>query len=109
MLLRYGHHDLRVPFLVNVLQNGGTGTLAKSISCIAMGGWIHIVGLLGEVRCILSSFYPMYQNLTACSPIQRSSSADIAFQAIMKTCVLRGVFVGPASLYVSIYCLEVSI
>lgn len=61
----------------HVIENGGTGTLAKSISCIAMGGWIHIVGLLGE----------------------RSSSADIAFQAIMKTCVLRGVFVGPASLF----------
>lgn len=61
----------------HLIENGGTGTLSKSMSCIAMGGWIHIVGLLSE----------------------RSSSADLAFQAIMKTCVMRGVFVGPASLF----------
>lgn len=61
----------------HIIENGGMGTLGKSISAISMGGWIHVVGFLAE----------------------NTTDVDLTYQAIMKTCIIRGVFVGPTTMF----------
>ncbi|TFL06983.1 hypothetical protein BDV98DRAFT_5111 [Pterulicium gracile] len=61
----------------HIIETGGMGTLGKSISCVAMGGWIHAVGFLSE----------------------QPNNIDLTFEAIMKNCIIRGVFVGPNTLF----------
>jgi NADPH:quinone reductase-like Zn-dependent oxidoreductase len=62
----------------HIIECGGMGTLGKSIACVKMGGWIHAVGFLDKIQ---------------------KEYVDITFEAIMKNCIVRGVFVGPVTMF----------
>lgn len=56
-----------------IFENGGTGTIAQSIECVARGGQIGVIGYLAE---------------------QPESMPDVAMLALAKGCVVRGINVG---------------
>ncbi|KAL4811063.1 NAD(P)-binding protein [Aspergillus unguis] len=61
-----------------ILENGGSGTIAQSITAIAFGGVISVIGFLAQA--------------------DQSEMPDVAGLALSKGCVVRGVTVGSKQL-----------
>lgn len=57
-----------------ILENGGSGTIAQSIECIARGGIISVIGFL--------------------SAAEQKDMPDVAGLVLGKGCVVRGINVG---------------
>lgn len=58
----------------HILENGGAGTIKQSVSCIAMGGIISIIGFLATAK--------------------QEDMPDVAGLALSKGCIIRGINVG---------------
>jgi NADPH:quinone reductase-like Zn-dependent oxidoreductase len=66
--------------VTHVIENGGAGTLCKSVECVSMGGTVHLVGFLDPVA-------------------SKEEDTDEIPHSIAKNYVLRGVFVGPVTVF----------
>jgi NADPH:quinone reductase-like Zn-dependent oxidoreductase len=61
-----------------IFENGGAGTIAQSVNCIARGGIIAAIGFL--------------------APVSKENTSDLAGLALSKGCVIRGIAVGSKQL-----------
>lgn len=61
-----------------IFENGGAGTIAQSVNCIARGGIISAIGFL--------------------APVSNDNGSHLAGLALYKGCVIRGIAVGSKQL-----------